>query len=120
VSNAGNHSNATARTIKDGELTIAVRLDDDVTCRIELFGKADLASGRALKAALAAATERDRPTIVDLSGLEFIDSSGIAVLFQALQRSQERGHDLRFLRGPRVMERVFEIAGVTDPPPFAD
>ena len=56
--------------------------------------------------------------VVDLGGLEFIDSTGLRLLVMAAERS----HDGRFslLRGPKQVHRVFEITDLVDRLPFAD
>lgn len=66
--------------------------------------------------------------VVDLSGVTFIDSSGVAVLIRALQNIQEYGGKLS-LRGMNEKVRpIFEIARLDqvfvidsrEPEPFAD
>jgi anti-anti-sigma factor len=50
---------------------------------------------------------------VDLSGLSFIDSSGIGILIAAFQESS--GNQMRVVVGSGTqVDRVFRIAGVAD------
>ena len=51
---------------------------DDVV--VALSGELDLAGEQQLEAAIEAAHESARPLTIDLSGLNFIDSSGLRVL----------------------------------------
>ena len=56
---------------------------------------------------------------VDLSRLRFIDSTGIGVLLRLEEESRARGVALTHPPGPREVQRVFELAGVSDALPFA-
>jgi anti-sigma B factor antagonist len=54
------------------------------------------------------------PLVVDLSGLEFIDSTGLSLLVQAKQRIESQGHQF-VLRNPTDrVRRVLEISGLAD------
>ena len=57
---------------------------------------------------------------IDLSGLEFIDSTGIGVLMRVADETRRREVDLEIVPGPREVHRVFEVAGLADALPFAD
>jgi anti-sigma B factor antagonist len=51
--------------------------------------------------------------IVDLSGVEYLDSTGLGVLIGGLKRARERDGDLKLLcDNPRIL-RIFEITGLT-------
>jgi anti-anti-sigma factor len=56
--------------------------------------------------------------VLDMGGLEFIDSSGIRVLIVAWQESQRDGFDLRLTRGSDAVMRAFELCGLLDELPF--
>ncbi len=58
--------------------------------------------------------------VVDLSGLTFMDSTGIRVLIMANARSRDDGNRLALLRGPAAVQRVFELSGVDSLLPFVD
>ena len=58
--------------------------------------------------------------VLDLSNLEFIDSSGIQLIFEADARSRADGKRLRLVRGPHNVQRVFELTGLVDRLPFID
>ena len=57
--------------------------------------------------------------VVDLRGLEFIDSTGIRLLVMAADRCNADGR-LTILRGPKQVHRVFEITDLVSRLPFAD
>lgn len=81
-------------------------------CRIELQGELDIASAPRLVHELEAAEAR-RPVriVVDLSGLGFIDSSGLHALLAAQQRAASAAHEFRLTRGPRNVQRLFTLSG---------
>jgi anti-sigma B factor antagonist len=51
---------------------------------------------------------------VDLSAVEFVDSSGLRVLIDAHQRADADGRVLRLARPSAAVRRLFEISGVDD------
>jgi anti-sigma B factor antagonist len=80
-----------------------------------LIGELDLAVGERVKEALRTATDSHDGVVVDLSGLDFIDSSGLRVLVLALKYARAEGRELRL--EPRVspsVERVIGIAGLSN------
>ena len=88
---------------------------------IRLFGELDLASTAELETKLARAEAKGPEEIIlDLSGLTFIDSTGIALVLAAESRSSADSHRLTLRRGPAAVQRVFEICAIEDLLPFAD
>ena len=61
-------------------------------------------------AALAAVASRERAIIVDLAGLEFIDSSGVAALARGRKHARHAGGDL-LLAAPR--QQVLRVLALT-------
>lgn len=51
--------------------------------------------------------------IVDLSGLSFIDSSGVAALVRTQQQMAAADHDLTLARPSHPVSRVFELLGIS-------
>ena len=86
---------------------------------IELVGELDLDGAPRLEEALREAEASDATSIVvDLGGLEFIDSTGLRLLVMAAERCDNGRFSL--LRGPKQVHRVFEITDLVDRLPFAD
>jgi anti-sigma B factor antagonist len=87
-----------------------VALDGDV---IVAHGDIDMASGPLLDAAIQELEGRG-PVIVDMSDVEFVDSSGLRSLLAASQRARlsDRMVTLRGV-GPEVA-RLLEITGTTE------
>jgi anti-sigma B factor antagonist len=104
---------------KLGSLALRSERDGDVHI-VELIGELDLDGAPRLEAELLRVEASDAASIVvDLSALEFIDSTGIRLLLMAAERSSQTGR-LTFLKGPRQVHRVFEITDLVDRLPFAD
>lgn len=88
---------------------------------VAVSGELDLATAQGVEDALKAAETSDADRVIlDLSALEFIDSTGVQLVILANARSQVDGCRLRLLRGPAQVQRVFELIGVADTLPFAD
>jgi anti-sigma B factor antagonist len=85
-------------TTERGGLTVAV-----------LRGELDVADAASVAAALSAAAERARVVIVDLAGLEFMDSSGAAALAKAARHARQGGGDLRLAAAQQQVLRVLAI-----------
>ena len=52
--------------------------------------------------------------VLDLSGLTFIDSRGVHALLAAEELSRRDGYELSLLPGPHTVQRLFELAEVSD------
>jgi anti-sigma B factor antagonist len=106
--------------VERGRLHIHSQRDGDIHA-IELRGEFDLAYAREVEHELKRAEASDaRSIILDLSGLRFLDSTGIRLILEAQMRSQQDANRLVLLRAPRMVQRVFTIAGVEQMLPFAD
>jgi anti-anti-sigma factor len=81
-------------------------------------GELDLAGAPELDAALASADgARVGDLVLDLTGVTFIDSSGIRCVLDAYHRSRARGVDMRIIPGLEA-GIVFQLAGLSGRLPF--
>ena len=82
---------------------------------VSLHGELDLSNADALRAEFARieATSVSR-IVLDLSELEFIDSTGLAVILGAHERARNDGYVLRVLRPTGQVARVFELCGLDE------
>lgn len=88
---------------------------------IAALGELDLSTVDAFVHAVREAEATDASRIVlDLSALTFMDSSGLKALLEAHTRSQTDSDRLRVIRGPRRVQRVFELTGADAALPFLD
>ncbi len=102
-----------------GELTISSDREGDVhtICPV---GELDLANADRLQGELELVEATDAESIVlDLSGLTFMDSTGVWLLIAANARSRADANRLVLLRGPAAVQRVLELTGVETLLPFA-
>lgn len=75
-------------------------------------GEIDLASAHGLERELRKAPSSARRIVVDLGGLEFIDSTGVHVLIDAQQRAENSGHELVLIHVPAQAQRLFTLTGL--------
>lgn len=88
---------------------------------VALSGELDLAGAAGVEEELKRVQATDAGVIVlDLSGLTFIDSTGIRLVVSAGARSRADSNRLTVLRGPAAVQRAFEATGVEKLIPFAD
>ena len=91
--------------------SITVTIDDAKV--IVVKGDVDLAGGPLLDDALARA-ESAGPVVIDVSGVDFIDSSGLRSLLSASRRAEERSGAV-VLRAPSPgVLRLLELTGTTE------
>jgi anti-anti-sigma factor len=86
---------------------------------VALEGELDFETAFDVEMRLENAIHRSKEVVVDLSALEFIDSTGIRTLLEAHRLAQRDGVRLRLLPGGPPIQRVFEVAGLLDELPFA-
>jgi anti-sigma B factor antagonist len=75
-------------------------------------GELDMTTGPQLREVLGGLSEGD--LIVDLSGLSFIDSTGISILLNTLRRLDRAGHKLAVVCPAGPPRRVFELTGLEE------
>jgi anti-sigma B factor antagonist len=81
---------------------------------VALAGEIDLYTAPRLQSELAATLRSADPAlvVVDMSGVEFCDSTGMNVLLAAHRQACERGGDLS-LAAPRVaVRKILEVTGL--------
>ena len=107
--------------IEHGALSIRTERDPEEVCVVEFYGELDLAGIEVAANELRRCEQTDaEEIIVDLSGLDFIDSSGLRVLLETYQEEGQNGNRLRFLRGSEPVERVMHLTCLDEVLPFAD
>ncbi len=91
-------------------MTIDVAQDQHDIHVIHLSGEMDLYSSNALKESVAALwKEGHGRLIIDLSELEYVDSSGIGALLGVYSSSQKRGHGIVFCGATGSVLKVIEL-----------
>jgi anti-anti-sigma factor len=84
-----------------------------LTARVVVAGELDLLTAPRLQAVLdkLVAAGDMRHLVLDLRKLEFIDSTGVAMIYSLEQLARQDGFDAAFVRGPLV-QRVLTISGL--------
>ena len=88
---------------------------EERTLTIRLSGELDHHGAKGLMDRLDALMEQNLPvkTILDLEGLTFMDSSGIAVILRAKRRMEALGGNLIVVNIPKQAARVLDTAGLS-------
>jgi anti-sigma B factor antagonist len=88
---------------------------------LRLRGELDISTVPELERLLAEC-ERDAPSdvVIDLEQVEFMDSTGLAVIIAAGQAAQANGYRLRLRQGSPQVQRLFKLTGVLDRFTFVD
>ncbi len=89
-------------TVLDGGATV-----------ITATGRLDMRAAPQLKTLVAAAVEAGRvPIGIDLSGVEFMDSSGLGALISGLRAARQVGGDLRIAGARAQVLAVLELTNI--------
>lgn len=96
------------------ELSIDLKTEDGgATLVFRLRGSLDLATAPTVRAALMEASDKgSHHLIVDLTQLEFLDSTGLGVLIGAHRRTAERDGSLRLIVSDGPISRLLNITGL--------
>jgi anti-anti-sigma factor len=98
------------RSTRDGDVQV-----------IALAGELDLAGAGLVEEELLRVEGSDAGQIViDLRELEFIDSTGVRLVYMADARARHRDARLTIRRGPDRVHRIFELTDLADRLPFVD
>jgi anti-sigma B factor antagonist len=82
---------------------------------VAAFGEIDIDAAPSLEATLDAAIRDSQGAfVIDLSGVEFLDSSGLGVLVRAQARLGREDRALAVICPPGPVRRLFEVAGSDD------
>jgi anti-sigma B factor antagonist len=93
-------------------LSLETREEGDQV-RIALSGELDLSSALTFDEEVRRAEAREPKTLViDLSGLRFLDSTGLRLIMSAQARARKRGMRLAIVEGGDAVKRIFRLAGV--------
>jgi anti-sigma B factor antagonist len=81
---------------------------------VALRGELDIAGAAGVAAALATVAARKPEIVVDLAGLEFIDSSGVAALARGRRHARHAGGDLLLAAPRQQVLRVLTLTRLID------
>src|SRR4051794_18281000 len=90
------------------------------TVRVSLEGELDVASAPELLDALDELRSKDAWFELDLRKLEFMDSTGLRAVIRVSKQVSDAGRTMRVIRGPDLVQRVFEITGADEMVEFVE
>ena len=82
-------------------------------------GELDIATQGQLRAVLEQEAKNGSVTL-DLTGLRFMDTSGLRLILETAEAARRAGRELAVLRGEPAVQRPFDLAGVAELVPFRD
>ena len=103
-------------------MDLSIRVDENGTTRhVRLSGSCDLATAPALRQTLHGLTPPEvHDVVLDVSELEFIDSTGLGVVLGAMRRLREGGGSLAIAGATGIVRRVLEITDLDKVIPLTD
>jgi anti-sigma B factor antagonist len=111
-------STASERSV--GRLSIATSIDGERHLLV-LGGELDIGSAAALEATLAEACAAGaKEVVLDMGGVEFIDSSGLSAIVRCKMLCEEHGCGYSLTPAQRPVQGVFEVTGIAQRLRFRD
>ena len=95
----------------DSPGSLTVNATDD---GLSVVGEIDSSTVEVLSGQLRTVTQRSGDVVVNMSEVQFIDSSGLRVIIEAHQDAEKSGRRLVIAEPSPVVARLFEISGLTD------
>jgi anti-sigma B factor antagonist len=95
------------------ELNVSSRFQDDHTI-VTIRGEIDLYTAPRLHSELVGLLAEGMPArvIIDMSGVEFCDSTGMNVLLSCLRRARERGGELEIAAPKPAVRKILQVTGL--------
>lgn len=101
-------------TVATVELKISSRSQDEVAV-VTVSGEVDLYTAPQLRDELVGALEGGaRRLVIDMSRVEFCDSTGISVLLSAMKRARDEEGDLELVAPKPAVTKVLEVTGLDE------
>ena len=94
-----------------------MRTERDVV-HICLFGEVDFDPVGQIRELLVTSTAVAKRVVLDLSGLTFLDSSGVHMVLETDAVARAAGWELRLIGAPVDVQRVFDLTGARARLPF--
>ncbi|MFN8051013.1 MAG: STAS domain-containing protein [Acidimicrobiales bacterium] len=107
----------------DGSLSAAVERIDRSSWRVTVAGELDVRTAGELAEVLEPLVTKERcSVVVNLSGVDFMDSSGLRALVRAANEASSAGGSLVLARVSDSVKRLLEVTGLVDHlgPPATD
>ncbi len=113
----GQHDVSTENTEApfDDVITLSTSTSDDGTVTVTVVGEVDTFTAPVLRSTLDTQLEQQpKGLVIDLSGVQFLGSAGLAVLVETQKSARSRDVELRLVATTRAVTRPLEVTGLID------
>ncbi|MGR7026815.1 STAS domain-containing protein [Geodermatophilus sp. URMC 62] len=99
----------------DDVITLSTATGEDGSVTVTVVGEVDTFTAPVLRSSLDTQLEQQpRELVIDLSGVQFLGSAGLAVLVETQKSARSRDVDLRLVATTRAVTRPLEVTGLID------
>ena len=99
----------------DDVITLATSTDDDGAVTVTVVGEVDTFTAPVLRSSLDTQMEQSpSELVIDLSGVQFLGSAGLAVLVETQKAARAKDVGLRLIATTRAVTRPLEVTGLID------
>ncbi len=113
MSKADSSARTTAPGAGDDLLSLSTSADQDGAVTVSATGDIDAYTAPLLRTVVEAQLRRGRPKLIlDLSGVQFLGSAGLAALVEIQKLATAQGIDLRLIASTRAVTRALEVTGL--------
>ena len=108
-------SSDTAEAPFDDVITLSTQTGENGAVTVTVVGEVDTFTAPVLRSSLDSQLEQSpRELIIDLSGVQFLGSAGLAVLVETQKAARSRDVALRLIATTRAVTRPLEVTGLID------
>jgi anti-sigma B factor antagonist len=99
----------------DDVITLSTSTGADGTVTVTVVGEVDTFTAPVLRASLDTQLEQQpKALVIDLCGVQFLGSAGLAVLVETQKSARSRDVALRLVANTRAVTRPLEVTGLID------
>ena len=99
----------------DDVITLSTSTGEDGAVTVTVVGEVDTFTAPVLRSSLDTQLEQQpKSLVIDLSGVQFLGSAGLAVLVETQKSARSREVDLRLVATTRAVTRPLEVTGLID------
>ena len=99
----------------DDVITLSTSTSEEGAVTVTVVGEVDTFTAPVLRSTLDAQLEQQpKELVIDLSGVQFLGSAGLAVLVETQKSARSRDVDLRLVATTRAVTRPLEVTGLID------
>jgi anti-sigma B factor antagonist len=108
-------SSDTAEAPFDDVITLSTQAGENGAVTVTVVGEVDTFTAPVLRSSLDSQLEQSpRELIIDLAGVQFLGSAGLAVLVETQKAARSRDVALRLIATTRAVTRPLEVTGLID------